>query len=229
MRILRDKPVTLIELLPEHVMSAFAEIGTIKRYKNGQIIQERGDRWRGLSIVRSGQAVAGNYGDDGKFLVSVYLREGECFGEATLFLDSPRTHGIWAQGETKILRVEESRFLNVAQAAPEISTALLKMTLLRNQELLEFMDTQRRLSTVAIVARLLFSAADSALENDTIDCRHEDIAYTLGLSRVAVGKALKKLQAAGLVVLEYGRIVIPDVKQLEVRVSTDDPLYSLQG
>lgn len=229
MKILRAKTTNLADLLPDNVMSRLLKAGSVMSYEDGQIIQERGDDWRGLSIVRSGLAVAGNYGDDGSFLASALLRTGECYGEVTLFLDSDRTHGLWAQGRTEIIHIDEARFIELFETEPEISKALLKLTLLRNQELLEYMDTQRRLSVVARVARLLFSAADTASNEDVIECRHEDISVMIGVSRVSIGKALKKLEDDELIELAYGSITIPDLGKLRDRVSADDPLFVINN
>jgi len=119
--------------------------------------------------------------------------------------------------------------MDLFEAESQISRALLKLTLLRNQELLEFMDTQRRLSVVSRVARLLFSIADTSLGKNVIMCRHEDISVMIGVSRISIGKALKKLEDDKLLELEYGRITIPDIGRLRERILSDDPLFVINN
>ena len=91
------------------------------------------------------------------------------------------------------------------------------------------MDVQRRLPVVARVARLLLSAADMSQAQNVIMCRQEDLAIMLGVSRVAIGKALKKLESDHLVDVGYGQIRLPDVSRLLGRVKADDPLYPLSS
>jgi len=49
----------------------------------------------------------------------------------------------------------------------------------------------------------------------------------LGVSGAPVGKALKRLEADGLVSLDYGRIHIPDVRRLKDRIESEEQLEPL--
>ena len=49
----------------------------------------------------------------------------------------------------------------------------------------------------------------------------------MGVSRVATGKALKRLERDGMVHLGYGRIDLPDVQGLIAMVEDGDPLFVL--
>ncbi|MBG53979.1 MAG: hypothetical protein CML99_16425 [Rhodobiaceae bacterium] len=90
--------------------------------------------------------------------------------------------------------------------------------------MMEFMDAQRRLSLQVRLARLLLASVEPGTASASVECRQEDLAFMLGVSRVAAGKALKKIQAAGLVRLGYGRIEIPSVQRLKTMVRDADLL-----
>ena len=195
-------------------MAKIRACGILRRYAEGQLIQQRGDRTAGISFVESGRVVAGNVGADGTVLTSAVLNPGECFGEFTLFAGLPRTHDLWTAEDTEITHINGADFLALFNCEPDIARAMLTLTLRRNHELLEFMDAQRRLPVTVRIARLLLTAVDDNDSGVEVDVRQEDIAMTLGISRVSIGKALKTLQRAGLIAPGYGRILVPDAGQL---------------
>lgn len=227
MKVLRAQSKTLRDLLPEAVMQKLLDAGISRFYADGQIVHERGDEKPGLSIVISGEAVAGNVGNDGSFLVSALLRPGETFGEFTLFAGLPRTHTLWSQGRTEITHVSAKSIEKLFDEEPSLPRALLTLTLMRNHELLDFIDAQRRFSLSARLAKLLLTSLDAEAESGTVECRHEDLAFMLGVSRVAAGKALKRMQADGLVMPRYGRIEVPHIRRLREMVAAEDQFFPL--
>ncbi|MAN62354.1 MAG: hypothetical protein CMI60_10460 [Parvibaculum sp.] len=229
MKVLRPKTKTLRDLLPAEVMGRLLSIGSTKRYVDGQIIQDRGDRRAGLTIVKAGEVVAGNVGQDGSFLSSALLRAGETFGEQTLFSDLRRTHTLWAHGPAEITFVNAKAFFRMFDEEPSIARALLTLTVQRNYEMMNFIDSQRRFSLRARVARLLLATVDADENQSSIECRQEDLAFMLGVSRVATGKALKLLQEKDLIKLRYGRIDINNIKGLRALIADEDQFYSVEN
>ncbi len=227
MKVLRPKSKTLRDLLPSSVMDRLLAAGSKRRYSDGQVVQERGDNHTGLAIVTAGQLVVGNIGLDGSFLVSALLRPGETFGEYTLFAGLPRTHTVWSQETAEITFIQATPFSKLFDEEPAIARALLTLTLLRNYEMMEFIDTQRRLSLRARIARLLLATVDAETGGATVECRHEDLAFMLGVSRVATGKALKRMKEEELVNLRYGRIDIPNVRRLKEMVDAEDQFFPI--
>jgi len=224
MKVLRPPTRTLRDLLPTATMDRLLAAGSARKYADGQIVQERGDTNAGLAIVVAGQVIAGNIGLDGSFVISALLRPGETFGEYTLFAGLPRSHTLWSQGPSEITFIKAKPFARLFDADPAIARGLLTLTLLRNHEMMEFMDAQRRLSLQVRLARLLLASVEPGTASASVECRQEDLAFMLGVSRVAAGKALKKIQAAGLVRLGYGRIEIPSVQRLKTMVCDADQL-----
>ena len=97
--------------------------------------------------------------------------------------------------------------------------ALLTITLHRLHFVAEVMDAQRRWPLAVRIAHLLLtSVVDRTNAGHEVSCRQEDLATILGVSRVSIGKALKALQSEGLVIVKYGRILLPDVARLSAWV-----------
>jgi len=209
------KSPTFLSLLPAPLVDKVTQAGTIIKYSDEQLIHSRGEIKPGLSIVRSGAVNVGVYGADGKFLMVAKLGPGETFGEFTIFTDLPRTHDIAAVGDTQVYQIPSSRFMALYDKEPEISKALLKATLLRTHMLLETLDSMRRLPLLECTAKLLLTMYQSSGELNPLKCRQSELAYTLGVSRVSLGKALKELTKLGLIELGYSQITINNPAELD--------------
>ena len=229
MKVLRARTRTLKDLLPPPLMARLLGEGQLRRYADGQIVQEHGDDRAALSIVTRGEVVAGNLSLDGALLASALLRPGETFGEFSLFAGLPRTQTLWAQGDVEIAHVAAARFWPLFDTEPALARALMSLTVARNYEILEFVDAQRRLKLPARLVQLLLTAVEEGAPSAQIACRQEDLAMMLGLSRVAIGKALTQLAAQGLVAPGYGEITLPDVPRLRRWFAAQDQRQPLDA
>ncbi len=227
MKVFRKKNKKLSDFLSATDLEALYAAGREQAYNDGEIIQQRGDKWRGISVVKSGEAIAANVGRDGSIVPSALIKPGDTYGEFTTFLDLPRTHTIFAHGPTRIRHIKRNQFLSLIEAKPSISQAMLTLTLERNYELVSNLDSNRRLSLPARVARLLAAELNQDDAEGVIVCRQEDLAYMIGVSRVAVGKALDKLAAQGLIETGYGKIHVPNARRLRAFVIRQDPVSPL--
>lgn len=184
--------------------------GTLVRYADGELIHSRGDSKPGLSIVETGSVLVGVYGADGSFVMTSILGPGHTFGEFTLFAGLPRTHDITASGPTEIHQLSGNRFLHICEQTPEIYRALLSASLARTHVLLELMDAMRRLPMLERTAKVLLTMMTLTGDDNVFRCRQSDLAYTLGVSRMSLSKALKQLSERGLINLGYGEIRLPN-------------------
>ncbi|MGI9323720.1 MAG: Crp/Fnr family transcriptional regulator [Pseudomonadales bacterium] len=193
----------LDDLLPNALSEQVKAAAKRVTFSHGQLIQTRGDTKSGLCIVRAGAVRVGNQGRDGSYLTTSILTPGQCYGEFTLLAGLPRTHEMVAIGDTKIDEISKRRFLKLYDTEPELAKALLRISLVRNHSLLEFMDDMRRLPLLVHVAKFVYRAAAG---KTAINIRQEDLAFTFGVSRVSMGKVLKRLAALDLLRLGYGKI-----------------------
>ncbi|MEO9970332.1 MAG: Crp/Fnr family transcriptional regulator [Hyphomonadaceae bacterium] len=197
-------------LLPDHLAEEIRHAASLVAYDGGQLIHSRGDKKPGISIVKSGGAHAGVYGADGSFVMTSILGPGQTFGEFTLFAGLPRTHDMTAASATEIYQLSASRFLALYEREPDISRALLSASLIRTHLLLEMMDAMRRLPMLERTAKVLLTMLQTAGNIDVFEYRQSDLAFTLGVSRMSLSKALKQLVNLGLIKTGYGQITLPD-------------------
>jgi len=205
----------LFSLLPEPVIAQLIEVASIVKYGDGQLIHSRGDDKPGVTVVKSGAANIGVYGADGIFVMASVLGPGEAFGEFTVFTDLPRTHDVSASGPTEVYQITGPYFLSICNKEPSLVTALLKSSLIRTHILLELLDAMRRLPLLERAVKLILSISFTAGTERHIQCTQNDLALSLGVTRVSLGKALKKLSELGLIEIGYGQISFRNRSRLE--------------
>lgn len=201
---------TFQELLPEAVLDELLSASVLMKYTDGQLIHTRGTLKPGLSIVYKGAAHVGVNGIDGKFVMVAALGPGECFGEFTLFTELPRTHDISSIGESEVYQLSKTKFDRLFEREPSISRALLKTTLIRTHILLEMLDAIRRLPLLERTAKILLSMSFLLGDSNVLQGRQDELALTLGVTRVSLGKALRELDRLGFINVGYGKITIPN-------------------
>ena len=214
LNLLKINTPAFLGLLPETVTEQIIKSSILMKYSDGQLIHTRGALKPGLSIVHKGAAHVGVNGIDGTFVMVAALGPGECFGESTLFTELPRTHDVSSIGESEIHQLSQPLFDLLYQREPAISRALLKTTLMRTHILLEMLDAIRRLPILERTAKVLLSMSYTLGGSNTLYSRQDELAYTLGITRVSLGKALKQLRQLGLIEVGYAKIVIPDQSRL---------------
>ena len=214
LNLLKITTPAFLELLPSEVVDQIIAVSALMKYSNGQLIHTRGSLKPGLSIVHKGGAHVGVNGIDGTFVMVAALGPGECFGEFTLFTELPRTHDISSIGESQIYQLSQTKFDVLYQREPSISRALLKTTLMRTHVLLEMLDAIRRLPILERTAKVLLSMSYTLGGSNVLRGRQDELAFTLGITRVSLSKALKELSHLGLIETGYAKITIPDRVQL---------------
>ncbi len=217
----------LLDILSPALAEKLNNSGKTYSYNDGELIQSRGDARPGVSIIAEGAVRIGNTGIDGSFITTAIFGPGQCFGEFTLFAGLPRTHEATAVGATLLRQIPGPEFLRLFDAEPELSHALLKISLARNHVLLEFFDDFRRLPLPVRLAKSLLTMSATAADPNLLRVRQEDLAFALGISRVSVGKVLQRLQRDGLIELGYRCIHLPEVEKLEQWVADRNVIIPL--
>lgn len=212
--LMRTKPSSLMGMLSPELSEKLKQAAHIKCYSDGQVIHSRGDESPGLSIIKTGATHAGVYGEDGSFLMTSILGPGQVFGQLTLFAGLPRTHDMSASGPTEIYEIPARKFMKIYDSNPDLSKALLSSALLRMYLLMELLDAIRRLPILERTAKVLTVIMKTSGSEDCFKCRQSDLAFTLGVSRVTLGKALKQLEALNLIDLGYGEIRIKNADKM---------------
>jgi CRP/FNR family transcriptional regulator, cyclic AMP receptor protein len=154
---------------------------------------------------------------DGKPITFTGLLGGGWFGEGSLLKDGPRQYDVVALRDTRLALMPSTTFHWLLDSS--ISFNRFVMTLL-NERLgmfISLVEFDRALDTNARLARCLAALYNPHLNPNislSLKISQEEIAYLAGASRQRVNGALKKLEEAGLVQLEYGGITVLDLDGL---------------
>jgi CRP-like cAMP-binding protein len=219
---------SLLDQIPSPIVDEIIQIANLVKYGDGQMVHSRGDDKPGLSLIKSGAVNVGMYGMDGSFVMTTILGPGQFFGEFTLFAGLPRTHDISANGETEIYQIPGPGFIKLCDCEPVLTRALLAISLVRLHTSLEMLDAIRRLPLLERTAKILGILMQTSGDPHILHFRQSDLAYTLGVSRVSLGKALAQLAGLKLIELGYRKIILPDPQKLPswiARHCTPAPLY----
>jgi len=205
--LIERKSPALMDLVDPALADTLCAASVLVKYVDGQIIHSRGDNKPGLSIVKSGAVRVGTIGLDGSFQTVSVLGVGQSFGEHTVLAGLPRTHDVSAAGSAEIYQMAAPIFMRLVEAHSELTSILLKISLIRSHGLLEQIDDLRRLTLPVRLAKLLMSIkVDVNSGAVTVRCLQSELAYTLGVSRVGLGNAVKRLVKAGLIAPGYGYV-----------------------
>lgn len=210
---------TFIHLLPAGPRQLLQRCGQVRRHRDGALIYARGNRERSLCVVEAGQVSLSNCGPDGRRAVTAILEPGDSFGEFTLLADAPRFYDFHAIGDTRIRVINEALFTRLMGESAPLREGLMRMLAQRLLMAVEMLDDIRTLPLPARLAKWLLrhhaaAAARSSGATD-IDITQEALAEQLGVSRVALGFALKSFKRSGWVTTGYGRVCVTDVPAMQ--------------
>ncbi len=183
----------------------------------------------GAYICRKGEAVDSWLGvldglvkmmistPDGRTSTFTGIPAGGWFGEGSLLKTEPRRYDVVALRETRVVRVPRGTFEWLLNTSIPFNRFLLVQLNERLGQFIGMLETQRLHGPDGRVARcvaqlfnpILYPGIDRKLE-----VSQEEIGYLSGISRQRVNRALRKLQQAGLLRVEYGAIVIEDLEGL---------------
>lgn len=199
--------------LSQNEIDLCEQYGVVIDYPNEATIQHRGDIKPGLSIVKTGSVKIGNYGADGKYFLTQIARLGDTFGEFTLLAELPRTHTAEAFGQCSLIQVSPANYFRLVEEHPQFQQKLFIMMSIKLHQALEALEDARRLPVITRVAKLILSETSTSSSQE-VQVKQSDIAGLLGVTVLAVHKALQQLQLDGLVQLKYKRIEVNDVETL---------------
>lgn len=154
---------------------------------------------------------------DGRTSTFTGIPAGGWFGEGSLLKTEPRRYDVVALRETRVVRVPRRTFEWLLNTSIPFNRFLLVQLNERLGQFIGMLETQRLHGPDGRVARcvaqlfnpILYPGIDRKLE-----VSQEEIGYLSGISRQRVNQALRRLQDAGLLKVEYGAIVIEDLEGL---------------
>ena len=202
-----------LEILARH-----ARLAT---HKANQVIFRKDDPGNSLMAIVHGRVKITSTSYEGKEVVLNIIDAGELFGEIALLDGRPRTADASTMIDTELLVLERRDFIPVIQRNPEVCVRLiavlcerLRRTSSQVEDLL-FLDQPGRLAKTLL--RLIREFGEAAGGGARMDMRltQRELGAIVGMSREEINRQLARLRDTGLINVDHGRIVVPDVAAFE--------------
>ncbi|HYR01613.1 MAG TPA: Crp/Fnr family transcriptional regulator [Casimicrobiaceae bacterium] len=153
----------------------------------------------------------------GKLTTFTGLPAGAWFGEGSLLKSEPRRYDVIALRESRVALMPRATFDELLDTSIAFNRFLLLQLNERLGQFIGQIEYDRLLDVDARVARCLAAMYNPYLYPGTgtdLAISQEEIGYLSGVSRQRVNQALKTLAHAGLLRIEYGRVVVLDLAGL---------------
>ncbi|NWG46465.1 MAG: Crp/Fnr family transcriptional regulator [Alphaproteobacteria bacterium] len=204
----------LSAFLSEEVKDAVRRRARRRSFGDGQAVHRRGDDEARLCIVAAGMVRFGRFQHDGSFKLLAMLGPGAHYGDVAL-LRQAFTQNVVAHGQVEIDMIDAETLESLLHERPDLATALWRCNTARLNAVLELYDDARTLGVTARLAKVIYVHTGRGELPDGVACLQRDLAELLGVSKVAIGKATRDLEKAGLIQSGYRRILVPSKARLK--------------
>ena len=183
-------------------------------YVPGQFIYLQGTQADTFFYLVSGAARSFISSESGGERVLTVHRAGDLMGEASFFDERPRVSSAVALVRSEAISVDRERLNAVFRAHPDLALPMLQYLARTVRMVTGHVDDMSFLRADQRVARYLLSLPEEA-ERGRLACTHEEIGFSVGVSRVTVSRVLNQLARQGIIELGYSTIFVWDIEALK--------------
>jgi len=203
-------------LSPELQQRVAAE--TLSRmHVSGSCVCRRGERVEHWVGVIDGLVKMANVSADGKPTSFTGLGTGGWFGEGSLLKHELRRYDIVALRDSLIAYMPRATFMALLDSSMAFNRFLLNQLNERLGQFIAMVEHDRLLGPEARLARSLAGLFNPVLYprvGASLPYSQDELGQLVGLSRQRVNQALKVLEQAGLLRIDYGGVTVLDLPRL---------------
>ena len=203
--------------LPPGLRARVAAETAVRQAPAGSLVCRKGEtveHWVGVVV---GLVKMANVSSDGKPTSFTGVPSGGWFGEGSLLKDEPRRYDIVALRDSTIAYVPRAVFMALLDESMPFNRFLLVQLNERLGQFIGMVEHDRLLGPDARLARGLAGLFNPLLYpgiGPTLPITQDELGQLVGLSRQRVNRALKALEAKGLLAIEYGAVTVRDLEGL---------------
>lgn len=206
-----NTPPTQLYNIHNDMKTLFDSLPYTKSFAKGEIIYHQGDIADSFYYIKKGKATVFMISPDGMEKTLNTAAKGELIGEGAFFDHKPRVSSAKAVTASELTIIDKKILLDLIQKNPPIAFELLEILATRIRLLTTQLDSMTFMQADARIAKLLLDD----MVDGKVSLTHEEIALTVGVSRITVTKALSRLSAQGILATHYRGIKILDKASLE--------------
>ena len=207
--------------LPRKVLENIAAHAKLRHYEAGQLIYIEDDPAENIFILETGWIKATRMTREGREQAMAFMQPGEIFGDIAVFIGEKYPATVTALEAVNVWVIPAQTFLKLIQGHPELALTIIRRL---GKRVMYFIGLVEDLSLRSVEARLAHTLLRHAEAHDgqLIVPRRpwttfDEMAVRLGTVRDVLSRALKTLEAEGLLRVEKQAIVLLDVKGLAKR------------
>jgi len=200
---------------------ALLERSQSRRYGDGERIAARGEPMRAVLLVLSGSIELGMLSASGKRFVRWYLGPGQAQGFIPVIDGKGAIYDAHAHGETLLLLLPQAALQDAIATDPRMAQAILKGFCERSRTMHEVAASDALLPLRGRVARMILRLAETwGVPHEggirvSLKLSQDEFAALLAVTRQALNRELKALEAEGAIKIAYSRITVQDRDILE--------------
>jgi len=216
MRSLRDllEASAWARALPD-ALRARVETETITRdCAQGGLVCGKGEPVNYWMGVVQGLVKMASVSVDGRAMSFTGISSGGWFGEGSLLKDEPRRYDIVALRDSVVAYMPRATFMALLDSSPAFNRFIIMQLNERLGQFIALVEHDRLLGPDARLARCLaglFNPVLYAGVGNSLPISQEELAQLVGLSRQRVNQALKVLEQAGLLRVDYRGVTVLDL------------------
>lgn len=191
---------------------------SITSYAAGAIIELKGEQTHSWLGVKSGLVKVSVGTPDGKLATLTGVPAGGWIGEGSLLKNEKRKFDVVALRDSIIMRISAATFNSLLDNSIPFNRYLLHQLNERVGQFIGKAEHDRLLAPDARVARCLAELFNPLLypcKDMRLDITQEEIGYLARISRQRTNQALRALEAANMLKIEYGAVKVLDLEGLK--------------
>lgn len=203
--------------LPDQVWAPFAEERRARVYSPGGLVYLQGSQAEEFYYVVKGRVKSFLSSGGGDERILTVYQTGDIMGEAAFFDGLPRVSSAQALTACAIVSINRRQAQQTLARCPELTMALLQYLSRTVRLLSSHVDSMSFLRADQRIARQLLALRPT--DGGPISCTHEDLGYSVGVSRVTASRILGEFTRRGIISTGYGEVTVLDVDALEQYIS----------
>lgn len=203
------------------VLERIAAIATLRHFDAGQVIYIEGEPADTLYLLESGWVKATRMSREGREQAMLFLESGEIFGDIAVFNGTTYPGTVMALEDVNVWAIPAEEFLTLAKQSPALAMAIIHHL---SDRVLHYIGLVEDLSLRNVESRLANTLLQHAksIDGQLLVPRREwttfdEMAVRLGTVRDVLSRALKTLEADGLLRVEKQTIILLDPQELAKR------------
>lgn len=192
----------LLSSIPNDLVDVILKDASLQSFDHGQMIFSHGEPATSIFIVIDGWVKLFRMTPNGTEAVVGVFTQGSSFGEAVAFKGDKYPVSAEAVTDATVIQVSAAKLLDLMQARPELSTAILAATFAHLHDLVSQIEQLKAQTGAQRVAEFLMSLAESDIGKCSVNLPYDKalIAGRLGMKPESLSRAFAKLRKVGVTV-----------------------------